>query len=281
MHLPATSEFIFDSFNHRTLAGLAGARMLSLGTCPCEVPAVKFSGIGYRPGIGQAQLISAGVGLASAAVNTWLSQINLAHDADTATTQIVNGLAPLLQANVNAYLAGPGTCADQAAAMSAYLTGVRWLMSPAGCGNGAYGSAGNRCISDRFGGGGATDPNATFPWANYYYYPIANDPRAASCTAAAQGTDAAEESALQNIQNLVSGSDVQTVPTSFSSNALQNASTTTGASNSITGSASADLASLATSLTSGTVQIGSTAVPTIALVGAGLLILVMTMSGRH
>lgn len=169
-------------------------------------------------GLGQA-LVSDGVQLATAAVNTWLNQIQLAHNADTATTQIVNELEPLLRQNVAAYLSGPGTCEDQAAAMSAYLTAYNWLISPAGCGNGAYGSAGNRCISDRFGPDGPTDTsNTKWPWANYYYYPILNDPRSAGCAAetAASNPNAAQQSAIQNIVNLASGSNLQTTPGMYS-----------------------------------------------------------------
>ena len=179
-------------------------------------------------GLGQAQYISAGVGAANAAVNTWLNQINLAHDADTATTQIVNGLAPKLQALHDAYLAGPGTCQDQAAAMAAYMTAVNWLFSAAGCGNGAYGSAGNRCISDRFGPGGPTDINAEYPWAAYYYWPIANDPRAAQCAAqlAASNPDAALESAAQNLLN---PGGVQTTPGQFSSSSSSSSGSSTAA----------------------------------------------------
>lgn len=156
--------------------------------------------------------ISAGVGLATSGLSLWLSSINLSHQADTATTQIVNGLAPKLQALHDAYLAGPGTCADQAAAMAAYLTAVNWLYSTAGCGNGAYGSAGNRCISDRFGPGGPTDANAKFPWAAYYYWPIANDPRASDCAAqlALSNPDAGLQSAITNLQG-----GQQTTPGSF------------------------------------------------------------------
>lgn len=167
--------------------------------------------------------ISGGVSLATSAASIWLSQIQLAHDADTATTQIVNGLAPKLQAIKDAYMAGPGTCADQAAALAGVLTAFAWLFSPAGCGNGAYGSAGNRCISNRFGPGGPlddTNPNNVspfYPWADYYYYPIANDPRASACAAqiAADNPNAAEEAALQNIANLTSGSSAQTTAGMF------------------------------------------------------------------
>lgn len=153
--------------------------------------------------------VSAGVALATSAASLWLSSINLSHQADTATTQIVNGLEPLLNANKNAYLAGPGTCSDQAAALAAYDTAIAWLRSPKACGNGAYGSAGNRCISDRIGSG------ARFPWDDWYRGPIANDPRAAACAATASG-GAASASAEQNIYNLISGSLVQTAPGQFS-----------------------------------------------------------------
>ena len=156
--------------------------------------------------------ISGGVQLATAAASLWLNSIQLSHTADTATTQIVNGLAPKLQAIVDAYNAGPGTCADQAAAMAAYLSAVTWLMSPQGCGNGAYGSAGNACISDRFGPGGPTDTNAKYPWAAYYYWPIANDPRASGCAAAlaVSNPNAALQSAITNVSDVISGSDQQT-----------------------------------------------------------------------
>lgn len=159
--------------------------------------------------------ISAGVQLATTAAALWMNSIQLSHQADTATTQIVNGLEPLLRQNVAAYLAGPRTCADQAAAISAYLSAYQWLISPAACGNGAYGSAGNRCISDRFGPGGATDTTGTqWPWAAYYYQPIADDQQAAGCAAAlmASNPDAGEQSAIQNILSLTQGSTAQTTP---------------------------------------------------------------------
>lgn len=168
--------------------------------------------------------ISAGVGLATGAAALWLNSIQLSHQADTATTQVVNGLEPLLRANVAAYLNGPGTCADQAAALGAYLSAVQWLFSAAGCGNGAYGSAGNRCISDRFGPGGATDSSgARWPWAAYYYDPIKNDPRAVGCAAqiAASNPAAAEQAAIANILNLTSGSNQQTTAGMFAGDLSQ------------------------------------------------------------
>lgn len=152
--------------------------------------------------------VSAGVAVATSAAALWLGSINASHQAMTATTQIVNALEPLLNANKNAYLAGPGSCADQAAALAAYDTAIQWLRSPKGCGAGVFGSAGNACISDRIGSG------ARWPWDQWYRDPIANDPRAAGCAAANQG-GAAEASAQTNIYNLVSGSVQQTAPGQF------------------------------------------------------------------
>lgn len=172
----------------------------------------------YPRGLGAVDPVSAGIATAAAGVNTWLNQINLSHQADTATTQIVNGLAPLLQANKDAYEKSPGSCADQAAAMSAYLTAVKWLYSPGGCGNGAYGAAGNRCISDRFGPGGPTDIKATWPWSAYYYWPIANDTRASGC-AANLPPDAALQSAIANINAAITGNPQQTTAGQFSGGA--------------------------------------------------------------
>jgi hypothetical protein len=126
----------------------------------------------HRRRMGQIPGVGAAVELASAAVNTWMNSIQLSHDADTATTLIVNGLAAQLQNLLNAYLAEPATCASQRAALDAYDQAWQWLQSPAACGAPAYGSAGNRCISDRA-------PGGPTPWHVYYRDPIANDPRLA------------------------------------------------------------------------------------------------------
>jgi hypothetical protein len=118
--------------------------------------------------------ISAGVALASTAVTDWMNSIQLSHDADTATTLIVNGLATQLSNLDSAYLSEPNpTCADQRAALDAYDQAWAWLQSPAACGNPSYGAAGNACISDRA-------PGGKYPWQTYYRDPIANDPRVAN-----------------------------------------------------------------------------------------------------
>ena len=64
--------------------------------------------------------IGAATGLATAALSSWMNSIQLSHDADTATTLIVNGLAAQLQNLVNAYLSEPvPSCASQRAALDA------------------------------------------------------------------------------------------------------------------------------------------------------------------
>lgn len=133
--------------------------------------------------------ISAGVGLASAGIGAWMNSIQLSHDADTATTLIVNGLAQQLQNLLNAYMSNPKpSCADQRAALDAYDQAWLWLQSPQACGNLQYGSAGNRCISDRA-------PGGKYPWQTYYRDPIANDPRLANA-----GCDTGQEVILPTVQ---------------------------------------------------------------------------------
>lgn len=132
--------------------------------------------------------ISAGVSLATTAVSLWMNSIQLSHNADTATTLIVNGLATQLSNLVNAYLAEPNvSCADQRAALDAYDQAWLWLQSPVACGNPNFGQAGNACISDRA-------PGGKYPWQSYYRDPIANDPRLAGA-----GCDTSQEVILPSL----------------------------------------------------------------------------------
>lgn len=163
----------------------------------------KATGPGYRrrlgagissaagSALGLSSLATAGIGaatsLATSALQGWMTSIQLSHDADTATTLIVNGLATQLSNLDAAYLADPPSCASQRAALDAYDQAWAWLQSPAACGNPSYGSAGNRCISDRA-------PNGPVPWQTYYRDPIANDPRLAG-----QGCDTSAEVILPSL----------------------------------------------------------------------------------
>jgi hypothetical protein len=132
--------------------------------------------------------ISAGVGLASTAISDWMNSIRLSHNADTATTLIVNGLAQQLQNLNEAYFSiAHRSCADQRAALNAYDQAWLWVQSPAACGNPNFGSAGNRCISDRA-------PGGRYPWQQYYRDPIANDPQLAGL-----GCDTSQEVLLPSL----------------------------------------------------------------------------------
>jgi hypothetical protein len=142
---------------------------------------------GYRRRLGF-DPISTGVGLAVAGINTWMNSIQLSHNADTATTLIVNGLEQQLKNLDAAYFAEPATCANQRAALDAYDQAWLWLQSPQACGAPIYGSAGNRCISDRA-------PGGPVPWQTYYRDPIANDPRLAG-----QNCDTTQQVILPSLQ---------------------------------------------------------------------------------
>jgi hypothetical protein len=131
--------------------------------------------------------IGAGVSLVTSALGMWMNSIQLSHNADTATTLIVNGLATQLSNLDAAYFADPPSCATQRAALDAYDQAWAWLQSPAACGNPNFGSAGNRCISDRA-------PGGKVPWQTYYRDPIANDPRLAG-----QGCDTSQEVLLPSL----------------------------------------------------------------------------------
>jgi hypothetical protein len=118
--------------------------------------------------------ISAGVSLATDAANLWLSSIQQSHAQDTAATTIANQFGAAMANLDKAYLSEPApSCADQRAALNAFDAAWAFVQSPQGCGNGAFGSAGARCIAERAPGGiyDATRANRD---------PIANDPRLAN-----------------------------------------------------------------------------------------------------
>ncbi len=133
-----------------------------------------------RGRIGAVDPLSAGVGLAVAGVQTWLSSINQSHAQMSGTTAIANAWAAQMGNLTRAYLSEVNpTCADQRAALDAFDQSWAWLQSSAGCGNGAFGAAGNACIEDRAPGGkfDATRANRD---------PIANDPRVSGCDTSPQ-----------------------------------------------------------------------------------------------
>lgn len=173
--------------------------------------------------------ISAGVGLATTALGSWLSDKRATGQQKIASTSVVNDLEPLLRANANAYAAGPGTCQDQAAALAAFDSAMQWLQSSQGCGNIQLGAPGQACINDRM-------PGGKWDWYAMYRNPIANDTRPVCNTTA----DSAEQSAVQNIINAISGSSIQTNPQGYST--APPTGTTTVAASGITSTVSSAVA---------------------------------------
>lgn len=162
--------------------------------------------------------VSAGVSLANVALNGWLQDKKEAARARTFSTTLVNQLEPLLNKNKDAYLAGPGTCADQAAALGAFDSAWQWLQSGVACGNPQLGAAGQNCINDRAPGSSKWD------WTAMYRTPIANDPRPV-CNIAA---DAQEQAAVANLYARLGGSNVQTNAGMYTGGAIGSPPTGTG-----------------------------------------------------
>lgn len=201
--------------------------------------------------------ISAGTALATSALSSWLADKKANAMSKTYTTTIVNDLEPLLRANANAYLAGPGTCADQSAALYAFDSAWQWLQSTQACGNPQLGTPGQNCINDRA-------PGGKWDWTSYYRTPIANDPRVSGCTTA-QGAD---QSAVTNVLNKISGSNATTNAGQFTT--TTSVDPTTGATV-VTSSpvASTDPLSALTSMT-------VAGIPVLYLAGGALLLLLAT-----
>lgn len=122
--------------------------------------------------------ISAGVGLATAAIGDWMQSIQVRNMGKSGATAIANAMATQLTNLRNAYLSEQNvTCSDQRAALDAFDAALIWFQSPAGCGNPQFGSAGDRCISERVNAG------AKYSYVDAIRNPIASDPRlsAAGC----------------------------------------------------------------------------------------------------
>lgn len=118
--------------------------------------------------------ISAGVGLATAAIGDWMQSIQVANMGKSGATAIANEMGSQLTNLMNAYLNEANvSCADQRAALDAFDAALVWFQSPAGCGNPQFGSAGDRCISER------AYPGAQYSYIDEIRDPIANDPRLA------------------------------------------------------------------------------------------------------
>lgn len=151
----------------------------------------RHAGFSFRSRIGSAASlasfnplsagISAGVGLATAAIGDWMQSIQVANMGKSGATAIANEMGTQLTNLMNAYLSEPNvSCADQRSTLDAFDAALVWFQSPAGCGNPQFGSAGDRCIAER------AYPGAQYSYIDEIRDPIANDPRLAG-----QGCDTA------------------------------------------------------------------------------------------
>lgn len=84
-----------------------------------------------------------------------------------ATTEIVNKVAPLLQQNLEGYMAGPRTASSQAQALENFKAGWQYVVD--NCNVPVMGNPGQECVKDRQRGG-------EWDWFSFYHDPIANDP---------------------------------------------------------------------------------------------------------
>lgn len=84
-----------------------------------------------------------------------------------ATTEIVNKVEPLLQQNLEGYMAGPRTASSQAQALENFKAGWQYVVD--NCDVPVMGNPGQECVKDRQRGG-------EWDWFSYYFDPIANDP---------------------------------------------------------------------------------------------------------
>lgn len=166
---------------------------------PQAIPHMSLMGLGAGAPDPISMGVSAGMSLANNAMSSWLQDKKEAARSRTFSTTIVNELEPLLNKNKNAYLAGPGSCADQATALSAFDSAWQWLQSAQACGNPQLGAAGQNCVGDRA-------PGGRWDWTAMYRDPIANDSR----PVCGYSEDAEGQAAAANIFSKLSGSNYQT-----------------------------------------------------------------------
>lgn len=154
---------------HPAFAGLGNAQQIGNQVI---VPAINVVGAA------SAKSIAVALGMSVPIVGAALAGVTIALSAwfnrkgprqKEITTQIVNELEQQLQANLDAYLAGPRTFERQLVALDNFDRAWAWLKSAEACGNSELGNPGRRCVSDRERGG-------PWPWEVYYRDPIANDP---------------------------------------------------------------------------------------------------------
>lgn len=139
----------------------AGIATSALMLIPAAGPFAPFAALG----VGLFSLLSNVFGLGSGCGQTCIQ-----------ATRVVDQVEPYLKQNVQAYMNGGHTAAEQATALQIF--DAAWADVVKGCSQPALGDAGKRCISERQAGGSAPwCPTGTgCDWFILYRNPIANDP---------------------------------------------------------------------------------------------------------
>lgn len=153
----------------------AGAQIVTRGASTqnvvMAVPAIAGATIGTASalGAGWATLAIPIIGPVVAGVTIGLSLLfaRKGPKQKRATTEIVNAVEPLLQENLQGYLAGPRTQSSQAQALANFDAGWAYVVEQ--CQIPEMGNPGRACVTDR-------QPGGQWNWFAYYRDPIANDP---------------------------------------------------------------------------------------------------------
>lgn len=93
------------------------------------------------------------IGAATAALTIAWQVFRRRGQQKLAATAIIEKATATWQQNLDAYMNGPRTADDQAAALQLFDSVWTWVTSADGCGNPDLGAAGDRCISERQRGG--------------------------------------------------------------------------------------------------------------------------------
>ena len=157
-----------------TRSGLSGSpltsQLISTGGAAAGVATGALIGTAVFPGFGTA--VGAAIGLVSGLISSMFSG-GVTGQEKIASTNIVNRVEPLLKQNLAAYMAGPRTPANQAAALANFDSA--WAGVVQTCSNPNLGAPGQACISDREAGS-----TKGYDWFALYRDPIANDPSVSS-----------------------------------------------------------------------------------------------------
>lgn len=172
----------------RGLAADAGAIGVQLGTSAATGVIAGLHTAGLVGGTAAAGAVAGAVtfGIGAVAVLAMALMSRKGPRQKTATSNIANEVAPLMQKNLDAWHASYKTCADQAVALATF--DALWNTLVSNCAQPSLGDPGHSCIDDRMPAGVQFEYNSfhlngngMYNWFAYYRDPIANDPAAGGC----------------------------------------------------------------------------------------------------